>query len=103
MKDSKIILVPTFRRKPLRLKHSYKSHWTKSKPATQDDLFLYFTLTSNPKHGLCARENVPEDVSFGCEAERRSYRFSTEVHPDNMLDEPVDSSDLPSDLKLLLQ
>ena len=111
MKDSKIILVPTFHRKPLRLKHSYKgpdtstsSHSIESPPSTQDDLFLYFTLTSNQGHGLlCASEKVHQDVSLGFEEEKRSYRFSAEVHPDHdgmfgLLDQS-----LPDDIKAWLQ
>ena len=111
MKDSKIILVPTFRRKPLRLKHSCKgpdtstcSHSIKSPPSTQDDLFLYFTLTSNQGHGLlCAREQVHRDVSLRFDGEKKSYRFSAEVHPDHDGMFGLWDQSLPDDIKAWLQ
>lgn len=88
--NDRIILVPTFRNKPLRMMQPSKNSVTTTAEVTQPHtkigdtlLFLYFSLSTNRLDGLRYLEHENDEDDSGTvdnEAESRT-RFSVEVHP----------------------
>lgn len=81
----KTIIIPTFRSKPLRMaRHRVIStRRTSSLGREQSNLFVYFSLTTNPISGMCsAHEEDPtaNQAETNIEVEARP-RYPVEAHP----------------------
>lgn len=80
---AKIIAVPTFRRKPLRMitSQNYQAVTSTTPSSNLENPFLYFSLSRNQHDG---RYHAHEDIDTQVDSQperRRHRRFDAEVHP----------------------